>query len=125
MPRSLPVGPVMHDEAEPIYGVGSCPRVLLEEIVWLKLDSLLPDSVRKMLRPVLLSLLEMLRAILQDDLECRVLLVQHPENVQELAPVDGGWHAWRFVASGFVVEVMVWGFQFRSAYNRLHVLLVY
>lgn len=37
-----------------------------------------------------------------------------PDNVQELAPVDGGWPAWRFVASGFVVEVMVWGFQFRS-----------
>ena len=48
-----------------------------------------------------------------------------PENVQGLSPVDGGWHAWRFVASGFVVEVMVWGFQFRSAYNRLRVLLVY
>ena len=82
MPRSLPVGPVMHDEAEPIHSVRSCPRVLLEEVVWLELDSLLPDSVRKVLRPVLLSLLEMLRAILQDDLECRVLLVQHSENVQ-------------------------------------------
>ena len=82
MPRSLPVGPVMHDEAEPIHSVRSCPRVLLEEVVWLELDSLLPDSVRKVLRPVLLSLLEMLRAILQDDLERWVLLVQHPENVQ-------------------------------------------
>ena len=37
-----------------------------------------------------------------------------PDNIQELAPVDGGWPAWRFVVSGFVVEVMVWGFQFRS-----------
>ena len=82
MLNSLPVGPVVHNEAEPIDGVRSCPRVLLEEVVWLKLDSLLPDSVRKVLRPVLLSLLEMLRAILQDDLECRVLLVQHSENVQ-------------------------------------------
>ncbi|KZT69305.1 MFS general substrate transporter [Daedalea quercina L-15889] len=35
-----------------------------------------------------------------------------PDNVQELAPIDRGWPAWRFVASGFAVEVMIWGFQF-------------
>ena len=34
--------------------------------------------------------------------------------VQELAPIDGGWPAWRFVAAGFMVEVMIWGFQFWS-----------
>lgn len=34
------------------------------------------------------------------------------DNVQELAPIDGGWPAWRFVAAGFMVEVMIWGFQF-------------
>ena len=36
------------------------------------------------------------------------------DNVQELAPIDGGWPAWRFVAAGFMVEVMIWGFQFWS-----------
>ncbi|TFY61497.1 hypothetical protein EVJ58_g4473 [Rhodofomes roseus] len=34
-----------------------------------------------------------------------------PDNVQELAPIDGGWQAWRFVAAGFMVELMIWGFQ--------------
>ncbi|EPT01088.1 hypothetical protein FOMPIDRAFT_1049074 [Fomitopsis schrenkii] len=33
------------------------------------------------------------------------------DNVQELAPIDSGWPAWRFVAAGFMVEVMIWGFQ--------------
>ncbi|TFY61513.1 hypothetical protein EVJ58_g4474 [Rhodofomes roseus] len=33
-------------------------------------------------------------------------------NVQELPPIDGGWKAWRFVASAFMVEVMVWGWEF-------------
>ena len=34
--------------------------------------------------------------------------------VQELPAVDGGWKAWRFVASAFVLEVMIWGYEFRS-----------
>lgn len=36
------------------------------------------------------------------------------DNVQELAPIDSGWPAWRFVAAGFMVEVMIWGFQLWS-----------
>lgn len=34
-------------------------------------------------------------------------------NVQELAPVDRGIRAWTFCISGFVLEMMVWGFGFR------------
>lgn len=47
------------------------------------------------------------------------------DNVQELAPIDGGWHAWRFVAAGFMVEVMIWGFQVWSvATPSLHLLVL-
>lgn len=35
-------------------------------------------------------------------------------NVQELAPVDRGVQAWTFCFAGFVLEMMVWGFGFRS-----------
>ena len=35
--------------------------------------------------------------------------------VQELPPVDGGLRAWTFCAAGFVLEMMVWGFAYRSA----------
>lgn len=34
--------------------------------------------------------------------------------IQELPPVDGGWKAWQFVASAFVLEAMIWGYEFRS-----------
>ena len=36
-------------------------------------------------------------------------------NVQELPPVDRGLKAWTFCASGFVLEMMIWGFGFRFA----------
>ncbi|PCH44516.1 MFS general substrate transporter [Wolfiporia cocos MD-104 SS10] len=33
-------------------------------------------------------------------------------NVQELPAIDGGWRAWRFCASAFAIEVIIWGFEF-------------
>lgn len=34
-------------------------------------------------------------------------------NVQELPAIDEGWQAWRFCAAGFLIEVMIWGLEFR------------
>ena len=48
----------------------------------LELDALVPDRLREVLRPVLLALLEVLRAVLQDNPERRVRIVQHPQDVQ-------------------------------------------
>ncbi|KAI0770597.1 MFS general substrate transporter [Fomes fomentarius] len=42
----------------------------------------------------------------------RVTDPQDGTNVQELPPVDRGVRAWMFCASGFVLEMMVWGFSF-------------
>lgn len=39
----------------------------------------------------------------------------HREEVVALHPVDGGFHAWLFVFSAFVLECLVWGFPFWSA----------
>ena len=39
---------------------------------------------------------------------------QEGTNVQELPPVDGGFRAWSFCFSAVVLEMMVWGFGFRS-----------
>ncbi|KZT69303.1 MFS general substrate transporter [Daedalea quercina L-15889] len=33
-------------------------------------------------------------------------------NIHELSPIDGGWEAWRFVASAFAMETMIWGYEF-------------
>ncbi|KAI0671132.1 MFS general substrate transporter [Trametes maxima] len=37
---------------------------------------------------------------------------QEGATVQELAPIDRGIKAWTFCASGFVLEMMIWGFAF-------------
>ena len=34
-------------------------------------------------------------------------------NIQELPPVDRGFHAWRFCAAAFALETLVWGFAYR------------
>lgn len=47
----------------------------------------------------------------------RVTDPQDGTNVQELPPVDRGVRAWMFCASGFVLEMMVWGFSFRSVFT--------
>lgn len=39
---------------------------------------------------------------------------QREEDAVALQPVDGGFHAWLFVFSAFVLECLVWGFPFRS-----------
>jgi len=39
-------------------------------------------------------------------------------HIQELPEIDGGWKAWRFCAAGFVLEVMIWGFEFRYDHSR-------
>lgn len=39
---------------------------------------------------------------------------QSGANVQELPPVDRGIRAWTFCFSALVLEMMVWGFGFRS-----------
>lgn len=36
------------------------------------------------------------------------------EEAVALHPVDGGFHAWLFVFSAFVLECLVWGFPFWS-----------
>lgn len=36
------------------------------------------------------------------------------EEAVALHPVDGGFHAWLFVFSSFVLECLVWGFPFWS-----------
>ncbi|CCM02672.1 uncharacterized protein FIBRA_04777 [Fibroporia radiculosa] len=41
-------------------------------------------------------------------------------SVHELAPIDGGWKAWRFCISGFLLEVVTWGFTF----SRFHCVFV-
>ena len=38
---------------------------------------------------------------------------QEGVNIQELPPVDRGMRAWMFCFSGFILEMMVWGFGFR------------
>lgn len=38
---------------------------------------------------------------------------QEGTTIQELPPVDRGFKAWAFCFSGFVLEMMVWGFGFR------------
>ena len=48
------------------------------------------------------------------------LRVEDPQegaNVQELPPVDRGVGAWTFCAAAFVLEMMIWGFSFRSAWT--------
>ena len=44
----------------------------------------------------------------------RVADPQQGVTVQELPPVDRGIRAWTFCAAAFVLEMMVWGFGFRS-----------
>ena len=39
-------------------------------------------------------------------------------NAQELPPADRGIRAWTFCAAGFVLEMMTWGFGFRSVFSR-------
>ena len=72
----------MHDEPEPIQRVRPRPRVGLEEVVRLERDALVADRAGQVLRPVPLALLEVLRAVLEDDAERRVRVVQHPQDVQ-------------------------------------------
>ncbi|KAE9399210.1 hypothetical protein BT96DRAFT_994175 [Gymnopus androsaceus JB14] len=33
-----------------------------------------------------------------------------PSPVQQLPPVDGGFHAWAFLGAAFFIEALVWGF---------------
>ena len=45
------------------------------------------------------------------------LSVAEPQDgvtTQQLHPIDTGFHAWMFCICGFVLEMMVWGFGFRS-----------
>ncbi|KAE9399199.1 MFS general substrate transporter [Gymnopus androsaceus JB14] len=36
--------------------------------------------------------------------------VNAPSHVQQLPPVDGGFHAWAFLGAAFFIEALVWGF---------------
>ena len=44
---------------------------------------------------------------------------QEGVNIQELPPVDRGRRAWMFCISGFILEMMVWGFASRLGVSRL------
>ena len=49
---------------------------------------------------------------------------QEGTTIQELPPVDRGFKAWAFCLSGFVLEMMVWGFGFRSVLDSSHFELI-